>query len=327
MINVLFVSVRWYTNDKNTNTSFLSEAYHNFYSSLNSTGLAQYKLFEYDYQKEMGIDTDKSLIEMCKHNKFDVIIFANYSAEYYFKFSDATWSYLHSLDIPMVITIGDYYPDRESYNYLKHADLVIYCDTDEEIGKTGQLNYFYLAHPLDPGIFYNSDLVRDTPIIFAGSASSVERIDLVKYLRSMNLPIKVRGGRIDAIWGRYHIASNTEYAIDQMRSKISICLTHEYREDRIVAHIHESMQCGCCTFINKAELVRRYFTPDVHYVEYTDKYDLADKLIYYMDNEDEAQEIANNGYNEVQKYSVYNFYNDIFLNLSKVCKNFVYKNN
>jgi spore maturation protein CgeB len=43
-------------------------------------------------------------------------------------------------------------------------------------------------------------------------------------------------------------------------------------------------------------LTKQYFTPDVDYVSFDSKADMLDKVRYYLEHEDERQEIAYNGY-------------------------------
>lgn len=324
MINVLYIAQRWFRHD--SDTSWLSDSYHDHYEDLNSTGLGEFKVFEYDYQISLGIDPDFSLIEFCKHNKFDVIFFPSYF-EVFHKFKDSTWDYIkNTLNIPVVFVFVDVYPtdlpnrSKDDFSHTRHADLEIHFDTDLFIGKGLLDSPPKIFFPLHSSVFYDEELVRDIPIIFNGTSHVPDRQNLLNYLSNVGIPIVTRGGKIGS-----NNESISHYVLNYMRSKISIVSSHEFNNEHFVAHTGESMQCGCCTFINKSAIVRRYFIPDEHYVEYDGLYDLADKLIYYMDNEDEAEEIAKKGKENFKKYSSYNYFNNIFYALDKLHSNFVYK--
>lgn len=313
MQNVLFVAQRWCGYDESNKISWLSDAYHNYYSSLNSTGLADYKIFEWDYEQRIGNNVDKSIINLCNTYKFDIIIFISYF-ESLCKFADSTWDYLkNKLSIPIVFCHGDTYDLTEHpvyvFNHYKYADLVVHHDTDLYIedGLNSNPPRLFFPIPQDSGIFFDSNIERDTEIIFPGSLGQYQtRNELLTYLTNMNLSIKHVGGRNPADY-----LSPAQYALEHMRAKCSIFLSHNYKQDYIHGHFIESMLCGCCTFANKTRILPKYYDSD-SFVEYEDMYDLADKLIYYLDNKEEAKIIANKGIISMKKYSVYNFYSTIF---------------
>lgn len=306
MKNVLFVTQRWVGL-----CGWLCDYSHYFIKSISSTGLGSCKEFNWDFELAIGCDLDKSFMDLLTNNKFDIIIFLGYTEECY-KFKDTTWEFVKKLTIPVVMCSGDFYPDLFDYSHLKHADLIVMFDTDKYVNKGLKdlpPRWFFPPGILDPGLFFNSDIIRDNDVWFGGGLGLSERPELIGYINSIGLNVKHGGG---GRWRIDHYASPFEYALDYMRSKMSISLSHSYTEDYLIGHIFEGMFCGCCTFVNKMRITRSLFTPGIDYVEYTDKYDLADKLIYYMDNEDEAQEIAKNGNIKVQNYNAYNFYTQLF---------------
>jgi len=314
MVNVLFVSQRWFKHDQYN--SWLNDAYHDHYSAFHSTGLGQYKYFEYDYQLALGIDVDKSLVEFCKHNKFDVIIFLGYFEKLY-KFADTTWNYLKKY--PIVFFFGDVYPEAlngrsgDDFTHTKYADLVVHLDTDIHLGeglKDNPPKMFYPIGSRDKGIFYDPGIERDISILINGTVTPSRRA-VIEYINSVGIPIMIRGGKEAS-----QNASIYHYALDYMRSYISICISHN--KGHLVGHMLESIECGCLTFVDKSDILSRYFRSDIDYIEFEDKHDLVDKLIYYLDNRDEGKEIVENGKLAVQKYSAYNFYKTLFVNLDNV---------
>lgn len=311
MINILFIASRWYKKD--ATTSILNTYYHNFYSSLSSTGLGEYKLFEVDYEQYLNNDVDNSLINIINNNKFDIIMFLSYFETYY-KFDDKTWEFIKNTGIPIVICHGDVlHIDKSMFEYCKYGDLIIHMDCDMFLDSSylnTKIDHVYLPPPQDPGLYFDFNITRDIPIIISGTIS-FDRKPTADYLLSIgeDLPIYIRADK--GIYSEFNDRTSPSlYALDYMRSKLSVVMLHN--SEQVVGHIFESMLCGCCTFVNKSNFVSRLFRKNIDYVEYEDMYDLADKLIYYLDNEDDAKEIANNGKIAMKKYSAYNFYTKIF---------------
>lgn len=325
MINVLFISKRWINHKNIPNSTWITDVYHDWFYSYNSTGLGAYKVFEFDYQLELGIDPNKSLIELCKHSKFDVIIFASYYLSDY-KFEDEVWDYLKKeLNIPIVFIFQDTYLDdlpyrkKDDHSHCKYADYIIHCDTDLYIGKGLTDSPPKVFFPQHSPVFYDEELVRDIPVLLNCSHHTVDRQALLKHLASVGIDVTVRGGRLAS-----NNESVTHYSLNYMRAKLSITASHHFNTHHVIAHTPESIMCGACTFVNKSDVFSKYFKPGIEYVEYDDFFDLADKIIYYTDNEDEAREIGKNGVKAISRFNAYSFYNNMFATLKTINPKFKY---
>jgi hypothetical protein len=154
-------------------------------------------------------------------------------------------------------------------------------------------DFIYLWTPLDFSVFHLGDGQRDIPVSFLGSIGSYRnvRVEYLDYLKAQQLDIYHTGGQ------REQLISLERYAEILRRSKISLNFSHgppgiHYLKGRVF----EILFSGALLMENANSETPQYFTPMVDYVVFDSKQDLVDKVRYYLEHDDERQQIAYSGY-------------------------------
>jgi hypothetical protein len=156
-----------------------------------------------------------------------------------------------------------------------------------------QPNFLNLWPPLDFNTFHPGDGQRDIPISFLGKIGRgrTDRQEYLSYLKERNIGLYHTGGQDEEL-----IPLDT-YADILRRSKISLNFSlaapgiHQLK-----GRVMEVLFSGALLMETENSETKRYFTPMVDYVVFDTKEDLLDKARYYLEHEDERQEIAYNGY-------------------------------
>ena len=63
----------------------------------------------------------------------------------------------------------------------------------------------------------------------------------------------------------------------------------------------EAMYCGALVMEPSVTRAKEFFVPGQHYVAYDDVKDLANKLTYYLQNDDERENIARQGCRQIHQ--------------------------
>jgi hypothetical protein len=154
-------------------------------------------------------------------------------------------------------------------------------------------DFIYLWTPKDFSVFYPGDGQRDIPVSFLGSIGSYRnvRAEYLDYLKAQHLDIYHTGGQ------REQLVSLATYAETLRRSKISLNFSQSVSgTHQLKGRVFEVLFSGTLLMESENAETPQYFTPMVDYVVFDSKQDLADKVRYYLEHEDQRQRIAYNGY-------------------------------
>ena len=158
----------------------------------------------------------------------------------------------------------------------------------------GRADFLRLWEPLDFSIFYPGDGYRDIPVSFVGATlgyhENVRQAHL-DYLKEQQIDVYRAGGV------REQLVSLEDYALLFRRSKISLSFSHYGNgKHQLKGRVFEVTFSGALLVENENDETSQFFTPMVDYVDFHSKGDLADKLRYYLQHDEEREEIAYNGY-------------------------------
>jgi hypothetical protein len=297
---------------------------HVLYGSLNTSGLATYEGFhfdEYNYFHPEG-NPDKELLELCRLSKPDVLFISWFAIPqspnnpkletlYFIKFK---------LNIPIIVCWWDsVYGINMSIaeSLSKFVDHHVVLDSSEAYLKYTQNSSQYLPMhvPNDTKIFRNPGLTRDIGVSFIGSrATRPERLDALDYLQDRRVEILIAGGQ------REQRLSVYRYADILKRSQLTINFsdtTCEFHQTK--GRVYEACLCGALLLESQNTETRKILTPMLDYVEFSDKFDLLEKIKYYLDHKEEASALASSGCRKVtQYYSGVTFWQKI-LDVSMPC--------
>jgi spore maturation protein CgeB len=127
------------------------------------------------------------------------------------------------------------------------------------------------------------------------------------------VPVYQAGGRAKRI-------SLERYAEILGRSKISLNFSYSLPGTHALhGRVFEVMFSGALLIENLNTETPQYFTPMSDYVAFDTKEDLVDKVRYYLEHEDERQQIALNGYRKATKeYSPQVFWDRVMAKLAEL---------
>jgi spore maturation protein CgeB len=169
--------------------------------------------------------------------------------------------------------------------------------------------FLVLWPPQDENLFRVSE-IKDINVSFLGQISSYRsyRAELIRFL--------IDAG-VDGYFStrdRAQQVTHEQYADVYARSFMSINFSASVSCDQFKSRILEIMYSGAMLLESENDQISRYFTPFVHYVPFTDKDDLLDKIAYYEAHPQERDRIARAGHDKArEQYNARHFWESIFL--------------
>ena len=152
-------------------------------------------------------------------------------------------------------------------------------------------NRILVLWPPQDETLFKPGAARDIPVSFLGQASSYRsyRKEVIDYLLGLKIPghysTQERGSQV----------THEVYASLMGRSKISINLSYSVSCHQLKSRVLEAMLSGALLFESENEQTSKLFTPMKDYVQFSSKEDLAVKIVYYLEHENELKEIAEHG--------------------------------
>lgn len=117
-------------------------------------------------------------------------------------------------------------------------------------------------------------------------------VDLFTRSATAGLPVNDRGG----------CQTMTEMPVIFNRSKINLNITTKGIRDGVSLRVFDVLGCGGFLITNYQSEISEIFVPGEDLEIYTSIEDLAEKVEYYLEHEDERKRIAQNGYKKVKEY-------------------------
>ena len=168
---------------------------------------------------------------------------------------------------------------------------------------------------------------KEYEVVFIGTPKS-NRYESIKYLLSNGVNIKIAGAgwekypEFASIWfGKLTVRQSVEII---NKSKINLSFTRNYLDKlHFNSRIFEVMASKSFVISEYFDGYAKLFKNDKEIVMFKDNKDLLDKIRYYLKNDKEREQIADNGYNRTLKFFSYQkqlkyIFQKIRLNKSKI---------
>ena len=280
---------------------------------LKSAGIA--RVFEYycDTDSSGGIFNDHKFIQLVARTRPDLLVLSGYDPN---DPAAPSMKVLATVRDKADTPILAMWPDstgagshRLSTRMADIADLNVMWDSAEMADRFPEKNnYLRLWAPLDFSIFHPRNCPRDIPVSFVGSIGSFRSVreEYLDYLSQQNVGLVVCGGRENPL-------ELKEYADIASRSKIALNFSHSIGNTHQLKHrVFETMFSATLLLENRNSETRQFFEPMVDYVDFESKEDMADKVRYFLEHDDERLAIAMNGYRKAtEQYNYRTFWDQI----------------
>ncbi len=161
----------------------------------------------------------------------------------------------------------------------------------------GVNNHLSLWTPESDIIYYPR--IQENPVSFIGSLRYNKRYEYLSYLKDEMPELTICGGQREANLSMF------EYGNIIGSSKININFPqHGMGYEQSKGRVFQTIASKSLLLENANASTRSVLRPNIDYVEFDSKEDLYDKVQYYLKNEEERLEIANNGYKTyLEKYT------------------------
>lgn len=274
---------------------------------LSATQLATYDTFYWE-DCSLFLQGDWKLLVTCRAVRPDAIILSSYILEDYRQPSVETIRILRKdWGIPIIAIWWDtcWNGFWESIQpVLPYVDVHVITDNpllnfiDPEKDKTYYKRFLPLWTPLDPLIYFNEGCTRDINVSFLGQTNGCRsfRIQYIQYLMENNVPIYC------SFFSKTQQLLHSKCVEILKRSKIVLNFSYGVASHQLKGRVFEAMLCGAMLMESENSQTRCYFTPGEDYVSFDSKYDLIDKIRYFLEHEDERLEIAARGELKARKY-------------------------
>lgn len=307
--NVLFITEKWCDGKESVG---LTNNFHNLFGSLQNTNLyssitlSHYDELYHNYNHHYDDFADQVLDE---HHP-DVVVVCH-MGDSHLNPTNKTYKKIKERNIKLVFM----WPDTRMWVYPAIEKLTLYADlhvswasekSDEE---TLCDNHVWMWTPEDSTLYFDGEKKIDVSFIGSLFGYNNIRLNYINYLINNGVHVFRAGGQ------REDKLSWEDYAQFIRSSKINI----NFSESALIGtfqckgRVFESISSNSFLLEKENECTRRRFKVGEHYVEFNTEQDLKDKISYFLKNEKERIEIANNAYNFYNKnYSSTIFWKTIF---------------
>lgn len=299
---ILFISDRWLDAER---VGYDSPHQHGTLGSLWAWGQAKVIEIYYDVERlQNGRHVDKTLEPYCNDaSGIDLICNAPL-------LSHPRWCPSHGLLQKAQrdgIKVANFFYDSVNSgaqgvirNQFGWADLNILADYDlpSAHGLRGLTNCFDAWSPMDTRTYFpGPEKRRDIDVSFVGSIFGgrhryIEALDELKY--------NIRVG-----FGHRETGLTADKYVDILkRSKIALSFSWSGTNENLF-HVKsrpmEAVCCGAMLLDGKNYQTDRFFEDGKEYVSFSSEADMLDKIRYFLDNDQQRQEIARNGYQKASE--------------------------
>jgi hypothetical protein len=266
-------------------------------NTLSASGLATFEALTYDHDLMISPLADLQLLRKCESEKPDVVILSSWGEAPRHP-SIASLRYIRrELKIPVVSIWWDtcntkFWKDVQSI--VAEIDCHVVVDNPRRLLADALENendsFLWLWVPEDSSL-YSAGGEKDIPVSFLGQASAYRayRSEFVDHLISSGI-----AGYFSTA-DRHSQVSHREYASILRRSLMSINLSYSVSCHQLKSRVFEIMLSGSLLLESENPQISALFEPMTHYVPFSSKQDLCDKVRHYIAHPEEARQIAKNG--------------------------------
>jgi len=284
---------------------------------LKSAGIADTVEYYYDTDCVGGFHGDRKLIELAANVRPELMVLSSYNpARKQYPGISVLQAIRTKLETPVLVM----WSDTTTQTAVKTAKRISGISDYNVMNESGYLaecfpessRYIQLWASLDFSVFHPGSQCRDIPVSFLGTTNWYREVRqaYLDYLKIQEIPVHQAGGKDDPL-------TLDQYADIIRRSKISINFSHSVGDThQLKGRVFEILFSG--TFMLESENLEtpKFFTPMVDYVPFSSKEDLAEKVNYYLQHEDQRKKIAQSGYHRaITEYNHNAFWNIIISNM------------
>ena len=293
---ILYVGIRYDYGNKCWGLSF---EHYNFYHTFLNMG---YSLIYFDYDRiKQKYGTDK-MSEMLR----EAVYYYHPDILFYFNFHDwiehSVWREI-SGELPTRTIIwlsDDHWRYEETQPIWELFNLVVTTDRKgyEKRMEKGFSNVLLSQWGCNHFLYRKLNLPKIYDVSFVGRCYG-ERQNFVDTLKRNGINIATFGQG----WGNGSRVSQADLIRIYNQSKISLNISFASKEDKIQikGRDFEAPGCGSLLLTRETKEIADYFVPGEEIITYQDVNDAAEKIKYYLANEDEREKIAKSGYERVMR--------------------------
>lgn len=305
MSKVLFVTNKWATGSPG---GPLTNNFHNLFNSFAQVRNEYYDtLFIDESQFIYGKHINDILPGYCLATKTDIVIIC-LLADSHLNPSLEVCKVLKNSNIKICFI----WPDSHPFNIKQRLELQSVTDLnaiwDNRTPSTTNLENDWEAWvPQDETMFFSEES-KHINVSFIGSLRQPLRESFLRPLHN----IFITGGQNETNLTAY------KYSDLIRNSKISLNFSGAMGFNQTKGRVYEILACNTLLMENVNDSTRKRFKPGVEYVEFDSPDDLANKINYYLSNEEERKMIAKKGNLKYQQeYSTTKFWNTLMDKLNE----------
>lgn len=265
---------------------------------LKASNVAEVAEYFYDLEYSGGLFGDRKLIDKVIEFHPDLMVLSSYSHRNRKMPSISALRAVRQIGgVPVLMDWGDSMGPKsveDCYHMMGAIDLNVMKDSGNLARHfVGDLRYMRMWTAFDFSLFHPGSGQRDIDVSFVGYTLGYRNLreEFLQHLQRHQTGVYVGGGR-----GEDRLEPG-EYADIMRRSKISLNFSHSIPGvHQLKGRVFQVMYSGALLLESDNPETSQYFTPMVDYVPFDSKEDLLDKCRYYLEHDQEREEIAYNGY-------------------------------
>jgi len=297
---VLYVGIKYDYGNKDWGLSY---EHYNFYHALLNM---DYSLIYFDYDRLKQKYGIKKMSQMLR----EAVYYYQPDILFYYHYHDwiehSIWKEI-SNELPTKTIVGlgdDHWRYEETRSVWELFNLVVTTDERgyEKKNEEGFCNVFLSQWACNHFMYKNLNLPRIYDVGFIGRCYG-ERENFVNTLKRQGINIATFGQG----WENSNRISQADLIRIYNQSKISLNLSFVSKGDivQVKGRDFEAPGCGSLLLTRDTKEIAEYFVPGEEIITYQDANDAADKIKYYLKNEDLREKIAKNGYERVMREHTY----------------------
>lgn len=294
--SVLYVGIRYDYGDKRQGLSY---EHHNFYNTLQNMDL---DLIYVDYDRLSRTYGKKKMNEVLRDAAF------YYKPDYLFYFHYKDWVEHDiwtdiSTDLPtrtIIWLADDHWRYEETKGVWGLFDVVATTDHDglKKRTEAGMKNVILSQWACNHYLYNDMDVERTYDVSFVGRSYG-KRKEFVDILRSKGIDVKTFGEG----WEGSGRISQSDMIRIYNKSKITLNISFAGKGERpqIKGRDFEAPGCGAMSVTKNVAGLEDYFVPGKEIVTYEDVDDAAEKILFYLKNDELRRQIATAGHERTLK--------------------------
>lgn len=325
-LNILFVSLKWV----DALPGMPLTSVHPLMDALDHSGLGKASSFFCDeHIHRQQTQCDETFLKYCWQNRPDIIFLYPTQLDiamvpagknagdgkplFLFPRNETIRFVRNKMGIPVINAVGDAWSKEafKRFESMAHfSDTILLFDPESEfLHRTeNKSKYATLWFPINQKRFYRNGRKQDISISFIGRTDNqagnehlpfdnplhqyVYRNHYLQKLISLGCPVFRAGGAQN----RYPL-SDDMVAQYLQRSKITLNFSYNTPKKRLFrGRVWEALNCGAMLLEEENNSIRHFLEPMKHYVPFSGIQDASEKAQYFLEHENERNEIIEKGH-------------------------------